>query len=266
MAWISVHDSILGPKLRALARYLGCSQNEAIGILVRLWFYGLKNADRNGLLMDSTRKDVADAIRSGLSSEEDEKGLDPDEVVSGLIKANWIEEENGCYYLHDWSVWQSHHYAAMEKRDRDAERKRKERARARTSTPAEADASKPVTQPKPQQEKPKAPGKAEYPKGFVDFWDIYPNRKGKGEAYEKYKARVADGWSEEQLLEAARKYAQECDKQHIDKQYIKHAKTFLSNSTPFVDYLPEEGGGALNAAISGKGYDDDNPYGGWDGS
>ena len=32
MAWISVHEQVIGGKLRNLAKEIGCSQNEALGI------------------------------------------------------------------------------------------------------------------------------------------------------------------------------------------------------------------------------------------
>ena len=45
MAWISVHESVDGPKLRNLYKKLKCSKFEAIGILNFLWFWGLNNAE-----------------------------------------------------------------------------------------------------------------------------------------------------------------------------------------------------------------------------
>ena len=67
---------------------------------------------------------------------------------------------------------------------------------------------------------------------------MYPRKVGKGEAYKKYKARRNDGFSDEELLLAASNYAAQCRKQRTEQQYIKHAKSFLSDNTPFTDYLP----------------------------
>lgn len=80
-----------------------------------------------------------------------------------------------------------------------------------------------------------------YPKDFEEFWDIYPRKIGKGEAYKKYQARRKDGWSQQELQEAAKAYAEDCKRRKTEKEYIKHAKTFLSDSTPFVDYIPKMG-------------------------
>ena len=32
----------------------------------------------------------------------------------------------------------------------------------------------------------------------------------------------------------------ECERRHTDSQYIKHAKTFLGDATPFMDYIEKE--------------------------
>ena len=41
MAWVSVHDNVIGGKLRELAKEINCTQEEALGILVSLWLWGL---------------------------------------------------------------------------------------------------------------------------------------------------------------------------------------------------------------------------------
>lgn len=53
MAWVSVHDNVIGGKLRELAKEIGCTQEEALGILVSLWIWGLNNADKYGKLMSA---------------------------------------------------------------------------------------------------------------------------------------------------------------------------------------------------------------------
>lgn len=68
---------------------------------------------------------------------------------------------------------------------------------------------------------------------------MYPRKEGKGEAYKKYKARLNDGYTEQELIMAAENYARRCATEHTEIKYIKHAKTFLSDSTPFLDYLPK---------------------------
>lgn len=80
----------------------------------------------------------------------------------------------------------------------------------------------------------------DYPTDFETFWAEYPKKADKGQAYKKYQARIKSGYSPEELLIAARNYRMECERKHTNSDYIKHAKTFLGDATPFVDYLPKE--------------------------
>ena len=75
---------------------------------------------------------------------------------------------------------------------------------------------------------------------FEELWNVYPRKKDKGNAYKKYKARLNDGWSEEELLAAVIEYSAECKRNRINEKYIKHASTFFSETTPFTDYLKKK--------------------------
>ena len=75
---------------------------------------------------------------------------------------------------------------------------------------------------------------------FEEFWKVYPRKKEKANAYKCYKARLNDGFSEEELLRAAKAYAKECEEKHTEEKYIKHGSTFLSANTPFSDYLTDQ--------------------------
>lgn len=76
-----------------------------------------------------------------------------------------------------------------------------------------------------------------YTCAFEDFWKAYPRKKDKGNAFKKFNARLNSGFSEEELIEAAKNYADECQRNNTETKYIKHPATFLSDSTPFIDYL-----------------------------
>ena len=76
-----------------------------------------------------------------------------------------------------------------------------------------------------------------YSANFTHFWEVYPKKKEKSRAYSCYKARLNDGYSEDEILKAAQKYAEECKKEKREERYIKLAGTFLGPNTPFVDYL-----------------------------
>lgn len=97
--------------------------------------------------------------------------------------------------------------------------------------------------------------KKKYTNSFEEFWKAYPRKLNKAEAYKKYQARLKDGWSEEELLSASTNYAKAVLKDRTEERYIKHAKTFLSENTPFTDYLTKQ----VNTPVT----DDDDPYGEW---
>ncbi len=234
--WICVHDQILGPKSRKLASALGCSQNEAIGILNRVWIWGRNNADRSGKVLYADEVDIAVAVSPGLAD-----GLDPDEVVRTLVSCGYIDKSGDELYIHDWADWQSYWYSYQDRKAKDTERKRAERERKR-----EAEASAPPPAPK----KPRRPGpppaapapKNDYPVPFLKFWEVYPRTKkmDKGAAYKKWKARLNDGFSEAQLIGAAMAYASDCRRLKTEEEYIKHPKTFLSDTLPFEPFIPKD--------------------------
>ena len=78
---------------------------------------------------------------------------------------------------------------------------------------------------------------SEYSVHFEKFWSAYPRKKEKAKAYKAYCTRLKDGFSEDELLQAAQGYAAECCKEGRAEKYIKLCATFLSASTPFTDYL-----------------------------
>ena len=80
---------------------------------------------------------------------------------------------------------------------------------------------------------------SEYTCAFEEFWSVYPRKQEKAKAYASYKARLADGFSEDELMTAVKRYADECEARNTERRYIKLCATFLSANTPFVDYLGE---------------------------
>lgn len=119
MAWISVHQQVNGAKLRSLAKRIGCSRHEALGILVVLWMWGLDNANEEGFIINADKDDIADAITIGLSG-----GINPSCVVDALISTGWIDCKEGTFILHDWDEWQAPWYKFKEKRQKEAVRQR----------------------------------------------------------------------------------------------------------------------------------------------
>lgn len=230
MAWISVHEQVTSGKLRRLAKELRCSQNEALGMLVKFWLWGISNADRYGYIEGTDKEDIADVVNIGIS-----KNIDSEEAVEAMIRTEWIECREDGLYIHDWEEWQGNWYDAVERKQRDKERKRKKRAEKREQEIEKEKQKKIEKEIKEVKETPKK--EKGYSSTFEDFWSVYPRKIGKGDAYKKYNARIKDGWSPDELKEAAQNYAEQCEIEHTEKQYIKYGKSFLSDSTPFTDYL-----------------------------
>lgn len=89
---------------------------------------------------------------------------------------------------------------------------------------------------------------------FEEFWSVYPRKSEKVKAYKTYCARLKDGFSEAELLSAAKTYRAECNKDKREQKYIKLGATFLSASTPFTDYLTDREKGGVIDEQSGSSY------------
>lgn len=79
-----------------------------------------------------------------------------------------------------------------------------------------------------------------YPVEFEQFWSQYPRKREKPAAYKAWQSRRKEGTSADDLIAAARWYAEATRK--TDTQFIKHPKTFLGTNKPFaewVDGIPE---------------------------
>lgn len=74
---------------------------------------------------------------------------------------------------------------------------------------------------------------------FCELWEAYPRKKEKSKAYKCFNARINDGYSEDELITAVKRYAAQCRAQKTEERFIKLPATFLGANTPFVDYLGE---------------------------
>ena len=75
---------------------------------------------------------------------------------------------------------------------------------------------------------------------FESFWKCYPRRKEKAKAYRCYQTRLKEGYSAEDMMEAARLYAEEFRTMDKEYRYIKLAATFLGPDKPFEDYIHKQ--------------------------
>ena len=258
MIWIVIHEWMMGANLRNLAAKIECSQNEAIGLLVRLYTWGIQNADSEGKIETVTKEDVADILNIGI----DRRYL-PETAVEALIDAGYMDFRGDCLYIHDWGESQKYWYRMLKTHAADNERKAREREKkkASKSQKSQSDISSRISPIKDDSSDfqggevnntPSKPVKKskneEKMTGFEEFWSAYPKerRVGKAEARKKYQDRLNDGWSPAELIEAARNYASETAARHTEPRYIKHPKTFLSENTPFADYIKKRGGANAN--------------------
>lgn len=247
-AWFQVQvELITHPKTTRLRKKLGCSQGEAAGIILGLFTWGVEHTSKEGFFIYEDEGDFASYLQYVNAGSK----LTPESMVEGLKEAGWLDITESGPRIHDWDTWQAALYKAKEQREKDAARKRKiRRNELPDQLPNEGNGKIPdVPQKCPQdsslgspQEKPEpppAPVPPKYTPAFEAFWEEYPRQIGKGEAYKKYKTRRKDGYSDEELLQAAKNYANQCRKLSTQKEYIKHPKTFLSDSLPFLDFLPK---------------------------
>lgn len=245
MAWVSVYSTIDGPKLRDFRKRLGCSKFEATGILVYLWLWGLENADKDGRILNADRDDIIECF----IAVDFKCKLNFEDIVQALFDSGWIDEDEGSLFLHDWSEWQKEWYKAKERREIDRLRKAEERRNQvkiveSSNESVEKGSDNPIDISKEEMEKEGSPEKkskkrTQYSVDFEEFWKVYPRQVDKGTAYRKFSTRLKDGFTPEQLITAAKRYAQACSKSHTEQKYIKHAATFLSDTMPFMDYLKD---------------------------
>ena len=233
MAWISVHGTIVGKKLRGLSKRTGQSSAECIGALVLLWLWGLDNADEDGEIGNADEDDIAEVLHG-------KTAYAPRAFVDGMIAEGWIDREDGKLFFHDWSTWQEQWYKALKKRERD----RINKSRKNHGEPDADD------------ETPSTPPETKYSPEFEELWKYYPRKVTKDATYKKYLARRKEGWTHEQLLEATIAYSAQVKRKGTQQEYIKHGETFFGPTRPFKDYLrqkPEQP--PVETGIEGK-----NPY------
>jgi hypothetical protein len=218
MAWIQLHDTVYDSlKTQRLARALDVQVELAVGLLGRLWHWGLRDADTEGFLPEATADEVAFICRwFG----------DAAHFVASLIRAGFLAEAEGRYVIHNWSQYggklavrkaantersrQFRERVMSTQRERNDDATHTQRARNAHATHTQPSrngcvrserreeesredthvCSEPGTHdaPTPTQTTDK-PKKATYPKDFEAFWVAYPDRRRR-EKPDAYKAWV----------------------------------------------------------------------------
>ena len=95
-----------------------------------------------------------------------------------------------------------------------------------------------------------------YTDEFERVWKVYPRRVDKQSAYKKYKARLKEGFKEEDLYHAAVAYGEECRRERREGRFIKHMATFFGPNHPFEEYIKAETKDEKYRVENGNPFDD----------
>ena len=81
--------------------------------------------------------------------------------------------------------------------------------------------------------------KTNYEQEFDNIWELYPNKKGKTKALNKYILARKKGTTYEQVLNGVANYIEYIKKNKISLQYIKHGDTYFNNQCWLDEYKDE---------------------------
>lgn len=70
---------------------------------------------------------------------------------------------------------------------------------------------------------------AEIEKDFNFLWDLYPNKKGKQEAFKAYKREIKNGVTNQQIESGILSYKREIENKRTQPNFIAHGSTWFNN-------------------------------------
>ncbi|PEL97667.1 hypothetical protein CN604_18545 [Bacillus wiedmannii] len=85
----------------------------------------------------------------------------------------------------------------------------------------------------------KKPKKNSYSDNFEEIWSIYPKKRNKPKAYQRYKEAIDKNHSHEDIKYGITCYAKECDRNGTELTYIKMMEGFL-NDERYLEYKKPE--------------------------
>jgi len=230
MAWIESHQHLADhPKTRKLARILDISKPTTIGHLHCLWWWALDYAD-DGILSDFDTLDIAIGA---------EWEGDPDQFVSALTRAGFVDDIDGVLSIHDWEDYAG---KLVNRRRKNAKRMRDARAsdnadeidsdetrashvqrtqRARAELPDQTGPDQPDKTEKTDQ-------KSAIDQRFDEFWAHYPRKEAKGAAKKAW-ARIKPSAELTARMIAALEVQKRSEKwREKNGQFIPHPATWLN--------------------------------------
>lgn len=109
MAWIESHQSLPGHRKTARAvRLLKVNKHKFIGHLIALWWWGLDNADPNGVMRNTSALEIADG--AGWPTKQAEA------FTEALVSVNYLEEYGDGYRFHNWEKYTWRFYDWQDKK------------------------------------------------------------------------------------------------------------------------------------------------------
>lgn len=210
MAWIELHQGLREHrKLFACAEMLNLSRVEMIGTLVSLWLWALDNAQGGSL------RGVSNRTLANVCGWPEKKA---DKLVGALKDTGWLDETEDGLAIHDWTDYAG---KLMERREKDKKRKQESRKKEDSGAGCPQDVRRTedgqaqdvrekscATVPKPYLNHNRnnsalysadiSAGTAQEARALLDgksftaFWESYPNKSDRGDAWEVWKRLSPD--------------------------------------------------------------------------
>ena len=80
----------------------------------------------------------------------------------------------------------------------------------------------------------------QYTDDFEEFWRLYPRKVKKPDAFKRWNARLKEGHTNLEMVNALKEYLKEIRENGTEKKFIKHPSTFIGPSKDFKDYIKTE--------------------------
>ena len=148
-----------------------------------------------------------------------------------LVEAGLWHRVDGGYQFHDWDQYQPTKAQQDAEREKARERMRKHRSGG-SSEDVRANIERSSGAPTRPDPTPIYNTPTDDPE-FTQFWDTYPNKKGKQAAFKKWQT-ITKTTPPSLLIEGAKKYREATRNQ--DPRYIKHPTTWLNAGSWEDDY------------------------------
>ncbi len=267
--WIAVDAALpRHPKLRKLANALGLDRRAALSLLIEFWGWASEFAPDG----DLSRFDDDD-ISAGVNWENDASIF-----VESLLLCGFIDDKRA---IHDWDQYGGKLHNEREKNKakiKEWREKQKAKDERETDTEPDSNGHVTVTEPLPNrirgeerrgEEKrgeimippivpPSGDDAPVYPPEFSLFWEAYPKKVGKGDAFKAWKKLRPSKELQAKILAAVGKQKRSEQWTKEGGQYIPNASTWI-NQGRWDDELKEAKGNGREGNGGNQGDRRDDP-------